>query len=162
MYKTCHRYAKSATAPRFAVLSKFPHHKDFATFDYSAAAVTEAQIEPFCTGQFTQEAHNLILVGRTGTGKTHIAIALGTSLIKEQAEGNAGKIIWQLSALDCVIMDELGYIPFPKSGGVLLFHLISKLYDKDLCITIWASLDRCGLVLFSRYLPEDLDGFVFA
>ena len=52
------------------------------------------------------------------------------ALIKEQAEGNAGKIIRQLSALDCVIIDELGYIPFPKSGGALLFHLISKLYEK--------------------------------
>ena len=101
----------------------FPHHKNFATFDYSAAAVTQPQIEPFCSGQFTEEAHNLILVGGTGTGKTHIAIALGTTLIsngkkarffnavdlinaliKEQAEGNAGKIIRQLSALDCVII----------------------------------------------------------
>ena len=52
------------------------------------------------------------------------------ALIREQAEGNAGKIIRQLSALDCVIIDELGYIPFPKSGGALLFHLISKLYEK--------------------------------
>ncbi len=129
--------------------SKFPHHKDFATFDYGLAAVTQAQIDPFCSGQFTQEAHNLILVGGTGTGKTHIAIALGTllinqgkkvrffnavdlinALIKEQAEGNAGKIIRQLTAMDCVIIDELGYIPFPKSGGALLFHLISKLYEK--------------------------------
>jgi DNA replication protein DnaC len=130
-------------------IAKFPHHKDFATFDYGAAAVTQTQIEPFCSGQFTEEAHNLILVGGTGTGKTHIAIALGTALInngkkarffnavdlinaliKEQADGNAGKIIRQLSALDCVIIDELGYIPFPKSGGALLFHLISKLYEK--------------------------------
>ena len=144
-------------------IAKVPHHKDLATAHYSAAAVTQAQIEPFCSGQFTEEAHNLILVGGTGTGKTHIAIALGTTLInngkkvgfirrgnaplgpflirliavdlinaliKEQAEGNAGKIIRQLSALDCVIIDELGYIPFPKSGGALLFHLISKLYEK--------------------------------
>lgn len=89
-------------------IAKFPHHKDFATFDYGAAAVTKARIEPFCSGQFTEEAHNLILVGGTGTGKTHIAIALGTALInngkkarffnavdlinaliKEQADGNA-------------------------------------------------------------------------
>ena len=91
--------------------------------------------------------------GSTGTGKTHIAIALGTSLItqgkkarfhnavdlinaliKEQAEGNTGKIIRQLSQTDCVIIDELGYIPSlksgPKSEGALLFHLISKLYEK--------------------------------
>ncbi len=130
-------------------IAKFPHHKDFATFDYNAAAVRQAQIEPFCSGQFTQDAHNLILVGGTGTGKTHIAIALGTTLInqgkkvrffnavdlinaliREQADGNAGKIIRQLTPLDCVIIDELGYIPFPKSGGALLFHLISKLYEK--------------------------------
>jgi DNA replication protein DnaC len=46
-----------------------------------------------------------------------------------QADGNTGKIIKQLTALECVIIDELGYIPFPKSGGALLFHLISKLYE---------------------------------
>ncbi|WP_207209225.1 ATP-binding protein [Loktanella sp. IMCC34160] len=126
-----------------------PHHKDFATFDYGAATFTRTQIEPFCTCQFTEEAHNLILVGGTGTGKTHIAIALGTTLIntgkkahffnavdlinaliKERAEGNAGKNIRHLSALDCVTIDELGYIPFPKSGGALLLHLISKHYEK--------------------------------
>ncbi len=129
-------------------VARFPHHKDFATFDYGASAVKSCEIEQLCTGQFTQDAHNLILVGGTGTGKTHIAIALGTSLIaqskkarfhnavdlinaliREQVEGNAGKIIRQLSQTHCVIIDELGYIPFPKSGGALLFHLISKLYE---------------------------------
>jgi DNA replication protein DnaC len=139
-------------------IAKFPHHKDFATFDYGAATVTKAQVDPFCSGQFTDDAHNIILVGGTGTGKTHISIALGTNLVNrgkrvrfynavdlinaliaEQAEGNtgrgkhrpretqpksSGKIIRQLTALDCVIIDELVYIPFPKSGGSLLFHLL--------------------------------------
>jgi DNA replication protein DnaC len=128
--------------------AKFPHHKDFATFDYSVSAVKPDIIEQLCTGQFTQDAYNLILVGGTGTGKSHIAIALGmalinqtkkvrfhnavdliNALIKEQAEGSTGRIIKQLSGMDCVIIDELGYIPFPKSGGALLFHLISKLYE---------------------------------
>ena len=58
------------------------------------------------------------------------AVDLINALMKEQADANAGQIIRQLSALDCVIIDELGYIPFPKSGGALLFHLISKLYEK--------------------------------
>jgi len=130
-------------------IARFPHHKDFATFDYGLSAVKQTEIQQLCTGQFTKDAHNLIFVGGTGTGKTHIAIALGASLIaqgkkvrfhnavdlinaliKEQAEGNTGKIIRQLSQTDCVIIDELGYIPFPKSGGALLFHLISKLYEK--------------------------------
>lgn len=129
-------------------VARFPHHKDFATFDYDLAAVKKTEIEQLCTGQFTQDAHNLILVGGTGTGKSHIAIALGAALIargkkarfhnavdlinaliKEQSDGNSGKLVRQLSQTDCVIIDELGYIPFPKSGGALLFHLISKLYE---------------------------------
>lgn len=129
-------------------MARFPHPKDFATFDHGVCACDRAQLDTLCTGQFTQEAQNIILVGGTGTGKTHVAIAVAASLIrngkkarfynavdlinaliKEQAEGNAGKIIRQLGQMDCVIIDELGYIPFPKSGGALLFHLISKLYE---------------------------------
>jgi len=130
-------------------IARFPHHKDFATFDYGVSALKRAEMEQLCTGQFTQDAHNLILVGGTGTGKTHVAIALGTALInagkkarfyntvdlinaliKEQATGDTGKIIRQIGQTHCLIIDELGYIPFPKSGGALLFQLISKLYEK--------------------------------
>ena len=64
-------------------IAKLPHHKDFATFDHGAATVTKAQIDPFCSGQFTKDAHNIILVAGTGTGKTHISIALGTSLVNQ-------------------------------------------------------------------------------
>ena len=128
--------------------AKFPHHKDFATFDFSVASIDKNEIEPYITGQFTVEAHNIILVGGTGTGKTHTAIALGTSLIQnrkkvrffnavdlinvliqEQLDNKQGRLIKRLQFVDCVIIDELGYIPFPKSGGALLFHLISKLYE---------------------------------
>ena len=62
--------------------AKFPHHKDFATFDYGASAIDKTIIEPLCSGQFAEQAHNLILVGGTGTGKTHTAIALGAELIQ--------------------------------------------------------------------------------
>lgn len=129
--------------------AKFPHHKDFATFDYQASAVDKTIIESLCTGQFAEQAQNLILVGGTGTGKTHTAIALGAELIqrgkktrffnavdliniliKEQSEQRQGSLIRRLQQVDCVIIDELGYIPFPKSGGALLFHLVSKLYEK--------------------------------
>jgi len=140
-------------------VAKFPHHKDFATFDYSISAIDKTTVESLCTGEFTQQAHNLILVGGTGTGKTHTAIALGNelihhgqkvrfynavdlinTLIQEQTEGKSGSLIRRLLWVDCVIIDELGYIPFPKSGGALLFHLISKLYEKT-SVLITTNLD---------------------
>ena len=140
-------------------IAKFPHHKDFATFDYDASAIDKATIEPLCSGEFAAQAHNLILVGGTGTGKTHTAIALGAeliqkgkkvrfhnavdlinALIKEQADNRQGSLVRRLQQVDCVIIDELGYIPFPKSGGALLFHLISKLYEKTSLI-ITTNLD---------------------
>ena len=140
-------------------IAKFPHHKDFATFDYDASAIDKATIEPLCTGEFAAQAHNLILVGGTGTGKTHTAIALGAeliqkgkkvrfhnavdlinALIKEQADNRQGSLVRRLQQVDCVIIDELGYIPFPKSGGALLFHLISKLYERTSLI-ITTNLD---------------------
>lgn len=103
--------------------------------------------------------YNLILVGGTGTSKTHTAIALGTELverkkkvlfynavdlinllIKEQSDNKQEYLVRKLQYVDCVIMNELGYIPFPKSGGALLFHLISKLYEKT-SIVITTNLD---------------------
>ena len=96
-----------------------------------------------------ETAHNLILVGGTGTGKTHLATALGIAAIhrskrvrffnavdlvnqleKEKQLGKAGNLAKQLAQMDAVILDELGYLPFPTSGGALLFHLISQLYEK--------------------------------
>ena len=58
------------------------------------------------------------------------AVDLINALIKEQADGNAGKIIRQLSALDCVIIDELGFVPLSKTGAELLFELISQRYER--------------------------------
>jgi DNA replication protein DnaC len=129
-------------------LARFPHHKDFAGFEFEATPVEQHTIDALAQGHFTRKAQNLILVGGAGTGKTHIATALGVSLvqhgqkvrlfnvvdlinilIKEEKDGKQGTLQKQLISADCVIMDELGYIPFPKSGGTMLFHLIGKLYE---------------------------------
>jgi len=130
--------------------AKFPHHKDFSGFQFKESAVDEQSLENFKAGEFTHSAHNLILIGGTGTGKTHIATALAIHLIqyqqhkgrffnavdlinlliKEQSENKQGSLVKRLQHVDFVVIDELGYIPFPKSGGALLFHLISKLYEQ--------------------------------
>ncbi|OIQ67897.1 chromosomal replication initiator protein DnaA [mine drainage metagenome] len=89
------------------------------------------------------------VLGPTNTGKTHLATALGVAAVqqgkrvrfynavdlvnlleKEKQQGKAGNLARQLTLIDGVILDELGYLPFPESGGALLFHLISQLYEK--------------------------------
>ena len=129
--------------------ARFPHHRDLAGFDFAETPVDAARIAHLAKGDYLQTAHNLILVGGTGTGKTHIAVALGVAAIhqgkrlrfynavdpvnlleREKAQGRAGSLAKQLVQIDAVIIDELGYLPFPASGGALLFHLISQLYEK--------------------------------
>jgi DNA replication protein DnaC len=128
-------------------VAKFPVHRDLTSFQWAESPMPEQQIRQLATGAFMAEARNLILVG--GTGKTHLATALGVAAIhagkrvrfynavdlvnqleKEKAQGRAGALARQLTQMDGVILDELGYLPFPESGGALLFHLISQLYER--------------------------------
>jgi len=130
-------------------VARFPTHRDLMNFDWAETPLQKARIEQLATGGFMEQAHNLILVGGTGTGKTHLATALAVAAIhqgkrarfynavdlvnqleKEKQQGKAGNLGKQLTVMDAVILDELGYLPFPESGGALLFHLISQLYEK--------------------------------
>ena len=129
--------------------ARFPVHRDLLRIDWAETPLQQARIEQLATGQFMEQAYNLILVGGTGTGKTHLSTAIGIAAIhqgkrvrfynavdlvnqldKEKQQGKAGNLAKQLTAMDAVILDELGYLPFPASGGALLFHLISHLYEK--------------------------------
>lgn len=129
--------------------ARFPIHRDLVNFDWAETPLQKSRIEQLATSSFMEQAHNLILVGGTGTGKTHLAIALAVAAIhqgkrarfynavelvnqleKEKQQGKAGNLGKQLSVMDAVVVDELGYLPFPVSGGALLFHLISQLYEK--------------------------------
>lgn len=129
--------------------ARFPIHRDLMNFDWAETPLPKARIEQFATAGFMDQAYNLILVDGTGTGKTHLATALGLAAIhqgkrirfynavdlvnqldKEKQQGKAGNLAKQLTTMDAVILDELGYLPFPASGGALLFHLISQLYEK--------------------------------
>ena len=129
--------------------ARFPVHRDLAGFVFEHSPLDRRQIEAFATLAFTDKAENLVFIGGTGTGKTHLATALGVQAItrhgkrvrffstlelvnaleQEKAHGKAGKLAHQLMHLDLVILDELGYVPFSQAGGALLFHLLSKLYE---------------------------------
>jgi DNA replication protein DnaC len=130
--------------------ARFPVHRDLAGFDFEAGSVDRTLFDQLASGAFMEAAHNVVLVGGTGTGKTHLATALGvkaitdygkrvrfystidliTLLEREKATGNQGKLAYRLMQVDLVILDELGYLPFSKDGGALLFHLLSKLYER--------------------------------
>lgn len=140
--------------------ARFPMHRDLAGFDFEASPVDEALIGRLATLEFTEAAHNVVLVGGPGTGKTHLATALGIAGITEQgkrvrfhstvdlvnaleqekAQGKAGRIAASLLRMDLVILDELGYLPFSQAGGALLFHLLSRLYEHT-SVMITTNLD---------------------
>ena len=129
--------------------AKFPVHRDLAGFEFEQSKVDRSLIMELATLAFTEQAHNVVFVGGTGTGKSHLATALAVSgitqhgkrvrfystadlvnlLEQEKSAGKAGKLAFQLMRMDLVILDELGYLPFSQAGGALLFHLLSKLYE---------------------------------
>jgi len=131
-------------------VAKFPVHRDLAGFEFAHSPVDRALIDQLADLSFTEAAHSVVLVGGPGTGKSHLAIALGVSgitrhakrvrfystvdlvnlLEQEKAQGKQGRIAYSLMRMDLVILDELGYLPFSHSGGALLFHLLSKLYER--------------------------------
>jgi DNA replication protein DnaC len=130
--------------------ARFPAYKDLAGFDFTSSEINEALVMQLHSGAFIEDVHNIVLIGGPGTGKTHISTALAVQAVthgrkkarfystvdlvnaleQEKAMNKAGQIAERLLRLDLVILDELGYLPFSASGGTLLFHLLSKLYEQ--------------------------------
>ena len=130
-------------------IARFPAQKDLDTFKFGESQVNESLIRDLYAGHFLRNAHNVILIGGTGTGKTHLATAIASHCIRqgkrgrfysvidlvnkleqEKHLGKAGALAGRLANVDLVVLDELGYLPFSQSGGALLFHLISTLYEQ--------------------------------
>src|SRR5512145_1813712 len=129
--------------------ARFPVHRDLAGFDFTQSRIDRKLITDLADLAFTDQAQNVVFIGGPGTGKTHLATALGVSgitrhgrrvrfystvdlvnaLEQEKAAGKAGRLAMSLRNVDLLILDELGYLPFSQAGGALLFHLLSKLYE---------------------------------
>ena len=134
----------------YTKVARFPSYKDLAGFDFASSDINEATVRQLHRGEFIENAENVVLIGGPGTGKSHVATAIGVQAIEhhrrkvrfystvelvnaleqEKALGKAGKMAEMLTKIDLVILDELGYLPFSPSGGALLFHLLSKLYER--------------------------------
>ena len=130
-------------------IAKLPLAKDLNDFDFDAAAINESLVRDLAGGGFVGQQRNVVLIGGTGTGKTHLAIAIARSCIRarlrgrffntvdlvnrleaETRAGRQGRMADYLTRMDFVVFDELGYLPFAQSGGQLLFHLVSRLYER--------------------------------
>lgn len=141
---------KKARSIRYQLgAAKLPLTKTLAEFDFTANPVNQALVRDLHDGGFLTTQRNAVCIGGPGTGKTHICIAITANCVRRGARarffnvidlvnrletetraGQAGKLADQLTRVDLVVLDELGYLPFSQSGGQLLFHLISKLYSR--------------------------------
>jgi DNA replication protein DnaC len=128
--------------------ARFPIQKELEHFDFAEAEVDESHVRMVYDRDFTESHTNVVFVGGSGSGKTHLSIAIGMKLLRrkkrvrfcgavdlvnqleqEKLSGRGGRTAEQLCRFDCVIIDELGYLPFSRNGGQLLFHALSKLYE---------------------------------
>jgi len=141
---------KQARSIKYQITTaKLPLAKDINDFEFTGTPINEALVRDLAGGGFIAAQRNAVLVGGTGTGKSHLAIAIARSCIRggargrfftvvdlvnqleaETRAGRQGRLADFAMRLDFLVLDELGYLPFAQAGGQLLFHLISRLYEK--------------------------------
>ena len=141
---------KQARSIRYQIaIAKLPLAKDVDDFAFAGTPINETLVRDLASGNFVAHQRNVVLVGGTGTGKTHLAIAIARACIRggvrgryfnvvdlvnrleaEGRTGRQGRMADYLCRMDFVVLDELGYLPFAQSSGQLLFHLVSRLYEQ--------------------------------
>lgn len=138
-------------AERRLKAARLPAHKTLDEFDFTAQpSINKPLVMELMKGEFLEKRENLILIGASGTGKTHLATALGmaacltgkkvrffrvTELITTLVEARDEKLLLrlraQLAKQHLLILDELGYVPASKVGAELLFDIIGTAYERQ-------------------------------
>jgi DNA replication protein DnaC len=141
---------KQARSIKYQIaIAKLPLAKDIDDFQFDNTPVNETLVRDLARGDFLAQQRNVVLIGGTGTGKTHLAIAVARACIRDGARGRFFNVVDLVNKLEAesrsgrqgrladylcrksfVVFDELGYLPFAQAGGQLLFHLISRLYER--------------------------------
>jgi len=153
--------------------ARFPVVKTIDTFDFKAQpSINQALVRELMSGEYISKREKVLMVGNPGTGKTHLATALGfaacaqgkrvrfttttamvTALLEARESRTLQRSQKQLERLDLLILDELGYVPFSKTGAELLFEVISRAYERtSLIVTTNLPFENWTEVLGSERL----------
>ena len=131
--------------------ARFPVIKTIDTFDFKAQpSINEPLVRELLGGEFIDKRENVLLIGNSGTGKTHLACAVAfsacmhgrrvrfstvtglvTELLESREDRTLHRLHRQLERHQLLVLDELGYVPFSKAGGELLFEVVSHAYERQ-------------------------------
>lgn len=157
--------------------AKFPVPKTLESFDFAAQpSINETLIRELAGGEYLDARENILMIGNSGTGKTHLATGLGfqacaqgkrvrfwsagalvTHMLELREQRELKRFLAQMQKHDLVILDELGYVPFSKAGAELLFEVVSRAYERlSLIVTTNLPFEQWTEVMGSERLTGAL------